>query len=96
MSINPVVGRRMAAYRRTRKMTKTAIAAALGLSGVRELNRIEEGRQKVTAPQVMKAMELFDATMDDMTDPFRLDPGEARWTFRTGPHGDEMPLGEDA
>lgn len=96
MSDIPVPARRIAAYRRTRKMTKKAVAAGLGLKDVRELNRIEEGRQKVAAPQLAKAMDLFGTTLEEMTDPFRLDPGEGQWSFRVREPNDEQPIGEDA
>jgi len=90
----PVANKRIGSYRRHLKMTKTAVATALGLSGVRALNRVEEGRTKVDYPMLQAAMTLFGATLDDMTDPFRLEPGEGRWSFRV--RGDEQPIGEDA
>ena len=83
--MNKLIGTRIRNYRFHQKTDAAVLIAAMGLADEAELHRVEEGEQKVTAAQMLAAMKVFGTTMEDMTDPFRLEPGEARWTFRLSP-----------
>lgn len=89
-TLNTHINKRIAAWRRHRGLSRERLAIEMELSGPNELKRIEEGTRAPTAHEVMRAMTALDATLEDLTDPFRLAPGEARfsWRVRSGESGE--------
>lgn len=87
--MNPLIGKRIRNYRIHKEVEPAKLVEAMGLADEAELTRIENAEQAVTAAQIMKAIEVLGTTIDDMTDPFRLEPGEAKWTWRIRPQEDE-------
>src|SRR6516162_733838 len=80
MSTN-LIGTRIKALREQKGLSQEDLARALGFKDRQTLSAIETGERRVTAEELLLAVEKLGASLEDFTDPFRLD-GEARFSWR--------------
>jgi Zn-dependent peptidase ImmA (M78 family)/DNA-binding XRE family transcriptional regulator len=77
----PLIGTRIKALREQKGLSQEELARALGFKDRQTLSAIETGERRVTAEELLLAVEKLGASLDDFTDPFRLD-GEAKFSWR--------------
>lgn len=75
------IGTRLRALREERGLTQEEVTAMLGLKHRQSLAAIESGERRVTADELLRAVEAFKVGMDQFTNPF-LVTGEARFSWR--------------
>ena len=76
-----LVGKRIKALRAERKLSQDDLARLFGFKDWQTVSAIETGARRVTADELVLALEKLDVTLDDFTDPFRL-VGEGRFSWR--------------
>lgn len=76
-----IIGTRIKALRQKRGLTQEDLSHLLGFKDRQTVSAIETGQRRVSADELLLAMEKMNATLDDFTDPFRLD-GEAKFSWR--------------
>lgn len=75
------VGIRLKAARERAGLTQQQLAEALGLEHRQTLASIEAGERRLTADELIRAVQVLGADLDYFTDSFRL-VGEGRFSFR--------------
>ena len=80
MSTN-LIGTRIKALREQKGLSQEDLARAFGFKDRQTLSAIETGERRVTAEELLLAVEKLGVPLDYFTDPFRLD-GEARFSWR--------------
>lgn len=75
------VGRRIRALRVKRGLSQDHLAGALGFKDRQTVSAIETGIRRVSAEELLLAMDVLQAPLDEFTDPFRL-VGEGRFSWR--------------
>ncbi|MDE0056091.1 MAG: XRE family transcriptional regulator [Gammaproteobacteria bacterium] len=75
------IGTRIKALRRERGLSQDALADLFGFKDRQTVSAIENGVRRVTASELLLAVEKLDVSLDYFTDPFRLD-GEALFSWR--------------
>jgi XRE family transcriptional regulator, fatty acid utilization regulator len=86
----PIIGIRLKALRETHKLTQDELAARFGFKDRQTLSAIETGERKVTAEELLRAVELFAVPLETFTDPFLL-LGEGKFSWRqTGVRGADL------
>ena len=78
---NELIGRRIKALRQERGLSQDDVAALLGFKDRQTVSAIETGMRRVTAEELLLAMETLGAPLEYFTDPFRLE-GEGRFSWR--------------
>ena len=87
---NQVIGRRIKALRQAQGLSQDELARLFGFKDRQTVSAIETGLRRVTASELLLAIERFGVPLDYFTDPFRLD-GEGRFSWRqTGVEPDRL------
>lgn len=76
-----IIGTRLKALRKKRGLSQQELSRLLGFKDRQTVSAIETGLRRVSAVELLLAMEKLNATLDDFTDPFQLD-GEAKFSWR--------------
>ncbi|MDE0096554.1 MAG: XRE family transcriptional regulator [Gammaproteobacteria bacterium] len=76
-----IIGTRLRALRKKRGLSQEELSRLLGFKDRQTVSAIETGLRRMSAAELLLAMEKLTATLDDFTDPFRLD-GEAQFSWR--------------
>ena len=76
-----IIGARIKALRQKRGLSQESLARLFGFKDRQTVSAIETGVRRVTATELLLAVEKLGAPLDYFTDPFRLD-GEARFSWR--------------
>ncbi len=76
-----LIGARLKALREKRKLSQDDLARLLGFKDRQTVSAIETGARRVTAGELVLAMEHLNAPLEYFTDPFRL-AGEGRFSWR--------------
>lgn len=78
---NPLIGTRIRALREEHNLSQDALANVFGFKDRQTISAIETGARRVTAEELVLAVERFDVPMEYFTDPFQL-IGEGRFSWR--------------
>ena len=85
-----LIGTRLKALREERKLSQDDLARLFGFKDRQTVSAIETGARRVTAEELVLAVERLDAPLEHFTDPFRL-VGEGRFSWRqTGVGADQL------
>ena len=88
MTQNPVaqttIARRFKAAREETGLTQQQLSDALGFKDRQTVAAIEAGIRKISADELLKAMQILGKDLQYFTDPFRLD-GEGSFSWRSSP-----------
>ena len=76
-----LIGTRIKALREERKLSQDNLAQLFGFKDRQTISAIETGARRVTADELVLAIEKLHAPLDYFTDPFRL-VGEGRFSWR--------------
>ncbi|MHA3977368.1 XRE family transcriptional regulator [Halovulum sp. GXIMD14794] len=76
-----LIGARIKALREERKLSQDDLARIFGFKDRQTVSAIENGERRVTADELMLAVEKLGATLEYFTDPFML-VGEGRFSWR--------------
>ncbi len=76
-----VIGRRIKALREERGLSQESVANLFGFKDRQTVSAIETGARRVTAEELLLAVERLDAPLEYFTDPFML-AGEGRFSWR--------------
>ena len=76
-----VIGARIKALREERKLSQDELARIFGFKDRQIVSAIETGTRRVSAEELLLAVEKLGASLDYFTDPFRL-VGEGRFNWR--------------
>ena len=77
-----LIGKRLKAAREQAGLTQRKLSASLGFKDRQTLAAIESGKRKVSADELLRAMQVLNRDLEYFTDPFRLD-GEGSFSWRT-------------
>ena len=66
------IGRRLRALRESEKLTQDAMATIMGLNDRQSISQIETGARRVSAAELVKVIDHFTVSLDDLTNPFLL------------------------
>lgn len=77
-----IIARRIKAARGRSKLTQQALSDLMGFKDRQTIAAIEAGKRRVTAEELLRAMQLLGRDLDYFTDPFRLE-GEGAFSWRT-------------
>jgi Zn-dependent peptidase ImmA (M78 family)/DNA-binding XRE family transcriptional regulator len=80
MSVN-LIGARIKALREERKLSQDELARLFGFKDRQTVSAIETGERRVTAEELLIAVEKLGASLDFFTDPFLL-VGEGKFSWR--------------
>ena len=75
------LGKRIRALREARKLSQADLARIFGLKDRQTVSAIETGARRMTADEILLAVERLDTSLDYFTDPFLL-VGEGRFSWR--------------
>ena len=85
-----LIGTRIRALRQARGFSQDELARLFGFKDRQTVSAIETGIRRITASELLLAVEKFDVPLDYFTDPFRLD-GEGLFSWRqTGVDPDRL------
>lgn len=84
---NTKVGSRLRALREERELSQDEVARILGIENRQSVAQIEAGARRLSADELINAVEAFDVPLDYFTNPFLI-TGEARFSWRRA----ELPL----
>ena len=76
-----LIGTRIKALREERKLSQDDLARLFGFKDRQTVSAIETGERRVTAEELLIAVEKLGAPLDYFTDPFLL-VGEGRFSWR--------------
>ena len=76
-----LIGSRIKALRQARGLSQDDVARLLGFKDRQTVSTIETGTRRVSAQELLLAVEKLGAPIEYFTDPFRLE-GEARFSWR--------------
>ena len=79
--MQPYLGKRIRALREARKLSQADLAHIFGLKDRQSVSAIETGARRMTAAEMLLAVEKLGASVDYFTDPFLL-AGEGRFSWR--------------
>jgi transcriptional regulator with XRE-family HTH domain len=78
------IGQRLKAAREQAGLTQQDLAGRLGMEHRQTLASVESGGRRLTAVELVRAVDVLGVDLDYFTDSFRL-VGEGRFSFRAGP-----------
>src|SRR5215468_6083404 len=81
MSTTPLIGARIKALREERKLSQDDLARMFGFKDRQTVSAIETGERKVSAEELLLAVEKLGAPLDYFTNPFLL-AGEGKFSWR--------------
>lgn len=84
MENTSLLGIRLKFARERARLTQAQLAKALGLDHRQSLAAIEAGERRMSAQELLRAVQVLGADLDFFTDAFRL-VGEGRFSFRATP-----------
>ena len=85
-----LIGKRFKALRDERKLSQDDLARLFGFKDRQTISAIETGARRVTADELVLALEKLGVTLDYFTDPFQL-VGEGRFSWRqTGVEAEQL------
>lgn len=76
-----LIGIRLKALREERKLSQDELARIFGFKDRQTVSAIETGERRVSAEELLLAVEKLGASLDYFTDPFRLE-GEGKFSWR--------------
>jgi transcriptional regulator with XRE-family HTH domain len=76
-----LIGTRIKALREERKLSQDDVARLFGFKDRQTVSAIENGERRVTAEELLVAVEKLGAPLDYFTDPFLL-VGEGKFSWR--------------
>ena len=76
-----IIGRRIKALRKKRKLSQKKLAEMLGFNNRQTVSAIETGARQVATAELMRLMDKFGESLEYFTDPFLL-VGEGRFSWR--------------
>ncbi len=76
-----IIGTRLRVLRKKRGLSQDELSRLLGFKDRQTVSAIETGQRRMSAAELLLAMEKLNATLEYFTDPFRLD-GEAQFSWR--------------
>jgi XRE family transcriptional regulator, fatty acid utilization regulator len=79
--MNELIGRRIKYAREKLGLTQAQLTEKLGLNDRQTIAAIEAGQRKVTAEELLRAMDVLGVDLDFFTDSYRL-VGEAKFSWR--------------
>jgi transcriptional regulator with XRE-family HTH domain len=79
-----LIGARIKALREERKLSQDELARIFGFKDRQTVSAIETGERRVSAEELLLAIEKLGAPLDYFTDPFQL-AGEGRFSWRRDP-----------
>ena len=82
MEADTRIGLRLRAARERSRLTQQQLADALGLKHRQIIASIEAGDRRLSARELIRAMQVIGVDLDYLTDPFLL-VGEGQFSFRT-------------
>lgn len=85
------MGQRLRVLREQRGMTQEELARAFEIENRQTIAQIEAGQRKLTAAELVKAVQTFGVPLDHFTNPFMI-AGEARFSWRRDPAVDSAEL----
>ncbi len=77
----PLIGARIKALREQRGLSQDGLAHLFGFKDRQTVSAIETGERRVSAEELVLAVEKLGVSLDYFTDPFRLD-GEGKFSWR--------------
>ncbi len=80
--MNDLISRRLRAAREKLALTQAQLSHKLGFKDRQTVAAIEAGQRKLSAEELVRAMQVLGVDLDYFTDPFRL-VGEGRFSWRT-------------
>lgn len=84
------LGWKLRGLREARGMTQAEMARVLGIENRQSLGLIETGARKMSAEELVRAVEFFDIPLEEFATPFVVNP-ETRFSWRQkGVHGSEL------
>jgi Zn-dependent peptidase ImmA (M78 family)/transcriptional regulator with XRE-family HTH domain len=81
MMTTATIGLRLKALREKEKISQDDLARRFGFKDRQTLSSIETGERRVSADELLRAVELFGVSLEYFTDPFLL-AGEGRFSWR--------------
>ena len=90
--MNELISRRLKAAREKKGLTQAQLSRLLGFKDRQTLAAIEAGQRKMSAEELVRAMDVFGLELDYFTDGFRL-VGEGRFSWRADKNATETLLG---
>ena len=86
---NQLIGTRIRVLTQARGLSQDELARLFGFKDRQTVSTIETGLRRITASELLLAVERFGVPLDYFTDPFRLDgegcsPGDRRASSRIG------------
>jgi XRE family transcriptional regulator, fatty acid utilization regulator len=79
-----LIGARIKALREERKLSQDELARIFGFKDRQTVSAIENGERRVSAEELLRAIEKLGASLDYFTDPFLL-AGEGKFSWRRHP-----------
>jgi len=80
--MNELISQRLRAAREKRALTQAALSEQLGFKDRQTLAAIETGQRRMSAEEMLRAMQVLEVDLDYFTDPYRL-VGEGQFSWRT-------------
>ena len=80
-NMNDLISRRLKAAREKLGLTQAQLSENLGFKDRQTLAAIEAGQRKITAEELVRAMQVFGVDLEYFTDSFRL-VGEGSFSWR--------------
>src|SRR3990172_10979170 len=90
--MNNLINKRLKIAREKAGLTQAQLAEKLGFKDRQTLAAIEAGQRKMSAEELVRAMDVFGVDLDYFTDGFRL-VGEGRFSWRADKNATEEFLG---
>src|SRR5260370_23531299 len=81
-----LIGARIKALREDRKLSQDELARIFGFKDRQTVSAIETGERRVSAEELLLAVQKLGASLDYFTDPFLL-AGEGKFSWRRHPRG---------
>ena len=79
-----LIGARIKALREERKLSQEELARMFGFKDRQTVSAIETGERRVSAEELLLAVERLGVSLDYFTDPFQL-AGEGKFSWRRDP-----------
>lgn len=80
-----LIGRRLQAARERRQLTQAQLSDQLGFNDRQTVTAIEAGQRKLSAEELIRAIQILGVDLEYFTDPFRL-VGEGSFNWRAHEH----------
>jgi Zn-dependent peptidase ImmA (M78 family)/transcriptional regulator with XRE-family HTH domain len=78
---NPLIGQRLRALREEKNLSQDEVAALFGFKDRQTVSQIETGERRLSADELLLAIQKLKVSLDYFTDPFRL-IGEGHFNWR--------------